>query len=104
MKKGLLAVAAAVGALIYVGRLGLRARPSPFPPFGGRRQREEVRPPPPGLPPPVGRFYRRLYGGHEPVLRSAVITGMARMCLGGSLECEADGVCAARSDHLSGNT
>lgn len=83
MNKGLLAVAAAVGALIYVGRLGLRARPSPFPPFGGRRQGEEVRPLPPGLPPPVERFYRRLYGGCVPVLRSAVITGTARMRLGG---------------------
>ena len=83
MKRGLLAAAAAVVALIYAGRLGLRARPSPFPPFGGSGREPKTGPLPSNLPPPVERFYRRLYGGRLPVLRSAVVTGRARMRLGG---------------------
>jgi hypothetical protein len=83
MRRGLLAAGAAAVALIYAGRLGLRVRPSPFPSFGGRQPAWETRPLPPGLPPPVERFYRRLYGESVPVIRSAVITGSARMRLGG---------------------
>lgn len=83
MKRGLVAAVAAVVSLIYVGRLGLRVRPSPFPAMGGRRPEPETRPLPPGLPPPVERFYRRVYGGRLPLIRSAVIAGRARMRLGG---------------------
>ena len=83
MKRGLLAAAAAIVALTYAGRLGLRARPSPFPPFGGRGREPETVPLPPDLPPPVERLYRRLYGGRVPVLSSAVVTGRAQMRLAG---------------------
>ena len=83
MKRGLLAAATAIVALTYAARLGLRARPSPFPAFGGLQPEPETRPLPPGLPPPVERYYRRLYGGHVPMIRSAIITGRARMRLGG---------------------
>lgn len=82
MKRGLLAAVTAVVALGYVGRLGLRVRPSPFPAFGGGQREPELKPLPQDLPPPVERFYRRVYGGPVPVIRSAVITGRARMRLG----------------------
>lgn len=91
MKRGLLAAAAAVVALTYAGRLGLRARPSPFPPLGRGRE-PETGPLPPDLPPPVKRFYRRLYGGRVPLIRSAVITGRARMRLAGITEFRAEDV------------
>lgn len=92
MKRGLLAAAAAVVALIYAGRLGLRARPSPFQPFGGRGREPETVPLTPDLPTPVECFYRRLYGGRVPLLRSAIITGRARMRLAGVTEFRAEDV------------
>lgn len=82
MKKWLIA-ASAVGAAGLLARAGLRVRPSPFPPFGGRAPEPERVPLPPGLPEPVARFCRRVYGESVPPIRSAVITGRARMRLGG---------------------
>ncbi len=43
----------------------------------------ETVPLPEGLPAPVERFYRRLYGERVPVVRSAVVTGRATLRLGG---------------------
>ncbi|HLM54574.1 MAG TPA: DUF6544 family protein [Pyrinomonadaceae bacterium] len=82
MKRWLIA-ASAVGAVGLLARAGLRVRPSPFPPFGGRAPEPDRVPLPPGLPEPVARFYRRVYGESVPSIRSAVITGRARMRLGG---------------------
>jgi len=81
MKKWLIAVLV-VAALALVGRSGLRVRPSPFPAFGRRAPEPDRMPLPAGLPAPVERFYRRVYGESVPVIRSAVISGSARMRLG----------------------
>jgi hypothetical protein len=82
MRKALVAVSAA-GALALLCRAGLSTRPSPFPPFAGPTVEPDKTPPPPALPRPVAGFFHALYGETLPVIRSAVITGHARMRLAG---------------------
>jgi len=66
-------VSAIVGFLLV--KLGLQFKPSAFPPFPQQEGEIESIPLPPGLPAPVERFYRHLYGEEVPVITSAVITG-----------------------------
>lgn len=75
-------VAGALAVLVLLGWLGLRINPKPFAPFDEQPRLETV-PLPAGLPAPVERFYRQLYGENVPVIRSAVISGRARMRLQG---------------------
>ena len=63
--------------LIAVGWLGLQVQPTPFLMFSQRSPKLETIPLPTGLPAPVERFYRKLYGDRIPVITSAVITGSA---------------------------
>jgi hypothetical protein len=70
-------------ALIGLGALGLRITPRPLP-------EPEVSPGsvdsvaiPDGLPDPVDRFYRTLYGDEVPVVTSAVISGRGTMRVNG---------------------
>jgi hypothetical protein len=70
--------------LLLLGGLGLLIRPRPFAPFAGdtpplQRVPLEQRPLPQGLPTPVERFYRQIYGDTVPVIESAIITGRATM-------------------------
>ena len=74
-----LILAGVVIALIFLVWLGLRIQPRPFPAYPQRTPALETVPLPKGLPAPVERFYRRVYGEHVPVITSAVITGRARM-------------------------
>ena len=69
----------AVAGLVLLGWLGLRVRPRGFPPFPERTSVLGNVPLPQGLPVPVERFYRRLYGDDVPVIESAVITGRATL-------------------------
>ena len=62
-------------ALPVLGWLGLQIKPSPFPSFPQRTAVLQAVPVPQGLPAPVERFYRQLYGNNLPVIQSAVITG-----------------------------
>lgn len=67
-------------ALLFVGWLGLQVQPAPFPDYAGpSASRVATVPLPPGLPAPVDRFYRKVYGGSVPVITSAVLTGRARI-------------------------
>lgn len=59
--------------------LGLKIRPAPFPQFTAKIKDLEWIPLPDGLPAPVERFYRRIYGESIPVIQSAVITGRGTM-------------------------
>jgi hypothetical protein len=59
--------------------LGLQVQPAAFPPYPDPApvlQSQEI---PEGLPAPVERYYRTLYGDQVPVVTSAVITGRADM-------------------------
>ena len=71
-------IAAFLAAVILLAWLGLQVKPAPFPPFRERTPAQlETLPLPGGLPAPVERFYRAVYGKRVPVIRTAVLTGRA---------------------------
>lgn len=73
-------VAAAVGAVGAAGFAGLRVQPQPFPPFPqASRPPTDTVPLPRDLPAPVHRWLHDLYGNEVPVIRSAVVSGRARI-------------------------
>jgi len=76
-------LACAVIAFVLLGWLGLQIKPRPFPSFPQHSPVPKHIPLPDGLPAPVERFYRQVYGADVPVIESAVITGRARMRVGG---------------------
>jgi hypothetical protein len=76
-------IAAIITALLALGWLGLRIKPKPFPPFPQPSGEPDTQPLPDGLPEPVARFYRTLYGDRLPLIESAVLTGRATLRLGG---------------------
>jgi len=79
MMKILLILVGGLVSLVLLGWLGLRIKPASLPDFP--QQSGEVRavPLPEGLPAPVERFYRQVYGETVPVLDSLVVGGRARM-------------------------
>jgi hypothetical protein len=68
-----------VAAVALVAWLGLKIRPAPFAAYDRPAGPMTRVPLPAGLPAPVERFYRTLYGDDVPVITSAVITGRATM-------------------------
>ncbi|NLE77082.1 MAG: hypothetical protein GX605_10085, partial [Chloroflexi bacterium] len=68
---------AVVVALSLLGWLGLQIRPGPFPDFAQRTPTLPTVPLPGGLPAPVERFYRAVYGDQAPVIETVVLTGRA---------------------------
>jgi hypothetical protein len=70
------AIVAALGVIVW---LGLRIQPRSFAAYADRGGRVETVPLPAGLPAPVERFYRTVYGNQIPVITSAVVTGRASM-------------------------
>lgn len=79
MLQPLLIVVSVVVLLALVGWLGLRVKPAPFPAYPAQTPPLTTIPLPTGLPAPVERFYRLIYGDEIPVITSAVITGRATM-------------------------
>jgi hypothetical protein len=69
-------VIAFLGLLLVVG---LQIKPAPFPAYPQQQPKLETVPLPAGLPAPVERFYRQVYGDNIPVIKSAVITGRAEV-------------------------
>jgi hypothetical protein len=65
--------------LVVLGVIGLRVKPKPFAPYPGAPACPKGFPWPEGLPAPVERFYRTYYGDAIQIIRSAVISGRARM-------------------------
>ena len=63
--------------LIVIAWLGLQVRPAPFSAFPQHSPKLETVAFPTGLPAPVERFYRKLYGDRIPLITSAVMTGSA---------------------------
>ncbi len=74
---------AIITGLLALGWLGLRVKPKPFPPYPQPSRQPEALPLPAGLPAPVERFYRALYGDRIPAIESAVLSGRATLRLGG---------------------
>jgi hypothetical protein len=77
--KILLTLVALVGAIVLLAWLGLRIKPRPLPAFPQESGELETQPLPDGLPVPVERFYRQIYGQSVPVVDSFVVTGRAQM-------------------------
>lgn len=72
-------LAGALLVLIFLGWLGLQIQPASFAAFPQKSGEIKTIPLPKGLPAPVERFYRKVYGENIPVINSAVITGRATM-------------------------
>lgn len=70
-------------AVFFLGWLGLRLSPRPFPAFIETAAQPATMSLPDGLPAPVARFYRRLYGDEIPLIESAVLTGRATLRIKG---------------------
>ncbi len=75
--------AVVIAALVATGWIGLLFRPAAFEPVAGGSTVSEYVNLPGGLPVPVERFYRKLYGDQVPVVESAVISGRGTMRIGG---------------------
>lgn len=77
--KALLTLGSSLAALFGIGWVGLHLEPAPFPAVPQPSVPMETLPLPTGLPSPVERFYRRVYGERVPVIHSAVISGRGTM-------------------------
>ena len=63
--------------LFLLGWLGLQLKPAPFLPYPEKTPALKTVPLPTGLPAPVERFYKTVYGNEVPVIESVVIKGRA---------------------------
>ena len=73
--KTIAAVIGIVAVVLILGWIGLHIQFKPFSAFPQKSPPLETVPLPAGLPAPVERFYRQVYGDQVPVITSAVITG-----------------------------
>lgn len=81
--KILLILTCIVIILLLLIWIGLQMPPKPFPAFSQRTPELKTIPLPAGLPAPVDRFYRQVYGEKIPMIESTVITGRAQMRMKG---------------------
>lgn len=81
--KPVVIVVSCVIAVILLIWSGLKVKPNTFAAVTLPATEIETVPLPPGLPVPVERFYRQVYGDRVPVIASAVITGRGTMRLKG---------------------
>lgn len=70
-------IVVALLAIVVLIALGLRVQPQSFPAYAQRTPSVATTPLPPGLPAPVERFYRTVYGDQAPLITSAVFSGRA---------------------------
>ncbi len=77
--KIVLIIAGILAFLFLIGWLGLQVKPVPFQPHSEQTPLLETVPLPAGLPAPVERYYRRVYGEEIPVITSVVIKGRANI-------------------------
>lgn len=75
--KILLLIFSILAALIFLGWLGLKIKPAPFSLYPEKAPTLSTIPLPDGLPAPVERFYKTVYGDDIPVIDSVVIKGRA---------------------------
>src|SRR5687768_10505398 len=72
-----LIITAVLIAIVLLGWLGLKVKPAPFSPYPEKAPALKTIPLPVGLPAPVERFYKTVYGDEIPVIESAVLKGRA---------------------------
>ena len=77
--KKLVVILLIVIVLPLLASLGLQLKPAAFPSFPQQEGVLDTIPLPEGLPTPVERFYREMYGENIPLITSAVITGRVSM-------------------------
>jgi hypothetical protein len=77
--KTVLIISAILAGIVLVLWLGLQIKPKPFSPYPQSSQPLETVPLPAGLPAPVERFYRTVYGDAVPVIKTIVIKGRATL-------------------------
>lgn len=65
--------------ILGMGWVGLQIQPSPFPTYARQTPPLRTVPLPAGLPAPVDRFFRQLYGDSVPVIETAVLSGRATL-------------------------
>lgn len=75
--KILVIIAAILLIVILLGWLGLQIKPRPFLPHPEKTPESKTMPLPSGLPAPVERFYRIVYGENIPLIETAVMKGRA---------------------------
>jgi hypothetical protein len=63
--------------VVLLGWIGLQIKPKPFSPYPEETGEIKNVPLPTGLPAPVERFYKTVYGDEIPVIESAVMKGRA---------------------------
>jgi hypothetical protein len=68
-----------LGGLVLLIWLGLRIKPARWPVFPQQSGKSGTTPLPLGLPAPVERFFRKVYGESVPVISSLVVSGRARL-------------------------
>ena len=66
-----------LAGLFILGWLGLQIKPRPFSAYPEKTPELKTIPLPKGLPAPVERFYKTVYGENIPVIETAVIKGRA---------------------------
>ena len=76
---GLFIAVVVLASIVVLAWLGLQVKPSPFPPLSETGSQPETVPLPDGLPAPVERFFRGLYGDEVPLIDSAVIVGRGKL-------------------------
>ena len=73
-------IAGVLAVLVFVGWIGLQVPPRPFPDYPEPSASQiATQPLPSGLPAPVDRYFRKVYGDSVPVIETAVLTGRARI-------------------------
>ncbi len=85
MEKIIAVLVSALAIIVLAGWVGLTIQPSPFPAFKSSPGKVDTISLPQGLPAPVERFYRKVYGDNIPVITSAVISGHAEVRPAGPL-------------------
>ena len=68
-----------IAILLLIGWLGLQIKPKPFSPYPEKTPELKTIPLPAGLPAPVERFYKTVYGENIPVIETVVIKGRANI-------------------------
>jgi hypothetical protein len=75
--KTLIIILCILVALIFIGWLGFQVKPASFEPYAEKTPKLKAVPLPAGLPAPVERFYKTVFGDNIPVIDTVVIKGRA---------------------------
>lgn len=75
--KLIIIVTTLLGVLLLLGWLGLQVKPKSFATYPKKTPALKTMPLPTGLPAPVERYYRTLYGDEIPIIETVVLKGRA---------------------------